>query len=106
MPYKSEKIKIAGTKYDRRIKLTQDQIGAIKLLKDDGYSYRQLAAMFGCSKWTIQNIIHPQIRAEQKKRSKEYWTLKKREYRRRKQALFKSGQINEKTNKRKRTNKN
>lgn len=106
MPYKSEKFKIAGTKYDRRIKLTQDQIGAIKLLKDDGYSYRQLAAMFGCSKWTIQNILHPQPRCEQKIRPKEYWTLKKREYRQRKQALFKSGQINEKTNKRKRTNKN
>ncbi len=45
MPYKSEKINIAGTKYDRRRKLSPDQVKAIKLLKEEGYSYRQLAAM-------------------------------------------------------------
>lgn len=107
MPYKSERIIIAGTKYDNRRKLSQDQVGAIKLLKEDGYSYRQLAAMFGCSKWTIQNIIHPQSRKAPKKRPTEYWAEKKREYRQRKQALFKSGQINEKSNKRRRrTGKN
>lgn len=105
MPYKSERITIAGTKYDNRRKLSQDQVGAIKLLKEEGYSYRQLAAMFGCSKWTIQNIIHPQHRTPPKKRPTEYWTEKKREYRQRKQALFKSGLINEKS-KRKRTNRN
>ena len=105
MPYKSERITIAGTKYDKRSKLTSDQVRAIKLLKEDGYSYRQLAAMFGCSKWTIQNIIHPQIRKPEKKRPTTYWTEKKREYRKRKQTLFKSGQINE-SSKRKRTRKN
>lgn len=105
MPYKSERITIAGTKHDKRRKLSNDQIRAIKLLKVDGYSYRQLAAMFGCSKWTIQNIIHPQIRKPSKKLPTAYWTEKKREYRQRKQALFKSGQINEKT-KRKQTNRN
>lgn len=107
MPYKSERIIIAGTKYDNRRKLSQDQVGAIKLLKEEGYSYRQLAAMFGCSKWTIQNIIHPQSRkAPKKKRPTEYWTEKKRECRQRKQVLFKSGQINEKkTNKRRRISK-
>lgn len=30
MPYKSEKIRIAGTQYDRRIKLTPDQKEYIK----------------------------------------------------------------------------
>lgn len=105
MPYKSERITIAGTKHDKRRKLNNDQIRAIKLLKVDGYSYRQLAAMFGCSKWTIQNIIHPQIRKPSEKLPTAYWTEKKREYRQRKQALFKSGQINEKT-KRKQTNRN
>lgn len=105
MPYKSERIKIAGTKYDNRRKLSSDQARAIKLLKEDGYSYRQLAAMFGCSKWTIQNIIHPQLRKPPKERPTEYWTEKKREYRQRKQALLKSGKINEKS-KRKRTNRN
>ena len=105
MPYKSERIRIAGTKYDNRRKLSSDQVMAIKLLKEEGYSYRQLAAMFGCSKWTVQNIIHPQFRKPSKKRPTEYWTEKKREYRQRKQALFKSGQINEKS-KRNRANRN
>lgn len=105
MPYKSESIKIAGTKYDKRRKLSKDQVGAIKLLKEDGYSYRQLAAMFGCSKWTVQSIIHPQIRKPAKKKSTSYWTERKREYRKRKQTLYKSGQINE-NRKRKRTCKN
>lgn len=104
MPYKSERIRIAGTKYDNRRKLSSDQVMAIKLLKEEGYSYRQLAAMFGCSKWTVQNIIHPQFRKPSKKRPTEYWTEKKREYRQRKQALFKSGQINEKS-KRNRANR-
>lgn len=104
MPYKSERIRIAGTKYDNRRKLSSDQVRAIKLLKEEGYSYRQLAAMFGCSKWTVQNIIHPQFRKPSKKRPTEYWTEKKREYRQRKQALFKSGQINEKS-KRNRANR-
>ncbi len=95
MPYKSERINISGTKYDNRRKLSSDQVRAIKLLKEEGYSYRQLAAMFGCSKWRIQSIINPQIRKPEKKRPTEYWTEKKREYRKRKQALYKSGLINE-----------
>ena len=96
MPYKSERIAIAGTKYDKRRKLSSDQVRAIKLLKEEGYSYRQLAAMFGCSKWTIQNIINPQIKKPSKKRPTSYWTEKKRQYRQRKQVLYKSGLINEK----------
>ncbi len=105
MPYKSERIKIAGTKHDKRRKLSNDQVRAIKLLKEEGYSYRTLAAMFGCSKWTVQTLIHPQLRKPSKKLPTAYWTEKKREYRQRKQSLFKSGQLNEKT-KRNRTNRN
>lgn len=96
MPYKSERIIIAGTKHDNRRKLTQDQVRAIKLLKEDGYSYRQLAAMFGCSKWSIQNIIHPQVRKQPKKRPTAYWTEKKRQYRQRKQSLYQAGLIKDK----------
>ena len=105
MPYKSERIKIAGTKYDKRSKLTKEQVRAIKILKEQGYSYRQLAAMFGCSKWSVQNIIHPQIRSKPKPRPTAYWTEKKREYRKRKQELHKSGKLNEKS-KRNRNDKN
>jgi len=35
MPYKSEKIRIAGTQYDRRIKLTPDQKEYIKWLREN-----------------------------------------------------------------------
>ncbi len=105
MPYKSERIKLPAH-LDKRRRLTKDQVAAIRLLKDEGYSYRQLAAMFGCSKWSIQNIIHPQIRKPEKKRTTAYWTEKKREYRKRKQALYKTGQLYEKTNKRRKTGKN
>ncbi len=33
MPYKSEKIRIAGTQYDRRIKLTPDQKRIYKMVE-------------------------------------------------------------------------
>lgn len=47
MPYKSEKIRIAGTKYDRRIKLTPDQKEYIKWLREKQLiSYSKLAKIF------------------------------------------------------------
>ena len=53
MPYKSEKIKIAGTKYDRRIKLTKDQKEYIRWLREEEkLSQMKLAKMFGVSKKT------------------------------------------------------
>ena len=93
MPYKSERIRLSGTKLDRRCKLSSEQKEAIKLLNDDGFSYRKLAEMFGCSKRSVQNIIHPQPRSVQPSRSTEYWTQKKREYRQRKQQLYKAGKL-------------
>ncbi len=96
MPYKSEKIKIAGTKLDRRCKLSKEQKEAIKLLHEDGFSHRKLAEMFGCSKRSVQNILHPQPRSKQPKRTAEYWAQKKREYRNRKQQLFEAGKLNPK----------
>lgn len=93
MPYKSERIPMSGTKLDRRCKLSTEQKEAIKLLHEDGFSYRKLAEMFGCSKRSVQNIIHPQSRSVQPKRTTEYWTQKKREYRQRKQHLFATGNL-------------
>lgn len=93
MPYKSEKVKIAGTKFDLRVKLSKGQKEAIKILSEKGYSQRKLAVMFNCSKRSIQNIIKPQKRGESIKRPTEYWTQKKREHRLRKQQLYKDGKI-------------
>lgn len=96
MPYKSERIGISGSKLDRRCKLSPEQKEAIKLLHEDGFSYRKLAEMFGCSKRSVQNIIHPQPRSKQPTRTTEYWTTKKREYRQRKQQLYISGKLKSK----------
>lgn len=104
MPYKSEKIPIAGTKLDLRRKLSDEQRRAVKILADQGYSQRKLAEMFGCSKGTIQQIVAPHPKASQKRYPKEYWTEAKRRYRERKQKLFKAGEINE-ARKRKRRKK-
>ena len=57
MPYKSEKVKIAGTQFDLRRKLSPEQVRAVSILSSQGYSQRQLATMFGCSKSTIQHIL-------------------------------------------------
>lgn len=99
MPYKSEKIPIAGTKLDLRRKLSEEKKQAIKILSEQGYSQRKLAEMFGCSKRSVQNILHPQERSIQLKRPTEYWTKKKREYRQRKQQLYLSGKLKVKKSK-------
>ncbi len=99
MPYKSEQIPISGTVHDKRRKLSSEQVRAIKILNEQGYSQRKLAVMFGCSKRSVQNILHPQQRTKSKKRSTAYWTAAKKKYRQRKQELYISGKINEKRKK-------
>lgn len=101
MPFKSEKITIAGTQYDQRRKLSDEQVKAIVILSAQGYSQRQLARMFGCSKGSIQNILHPQKRYPQKSRETAYWTEAKRRYRMRKQMLYKAGALTKKKRSRK-----
>jgi len=93
MGNKAESIKVSGTKFDARAKLSPDQRKAIKVLSREGYSQRKLAAMFNVSKRLIQSIVAPSERKPEKKRSKEYWTEVKRKYRERKMNLYKSGKI-------------
>lgn len=95
MPYKSERIPISGTVHDKRRKLSPEQVRAIKILNEQGYSQRKLASMFGCSKRSVQNILNPQKRSKPKKRSTAYWTAAKKKYRQYKQELYTSGKINE-----------
>lgn len=62
MPYKSEKIKIAGTKNDRRVKLTeQDRADILELT---GMSIRGIARMYGVDKRLIQFILYPERKAK------------------------------------------
>ena len=63
MPYISEKIPIAGTQYDRRRKLTEDQKQYIKWLREEEQmSYNQLAKMFNVSKRLIIFICRPETK--------------------------------------------
>ncbi|MDR1202687.1 MAG: hypothetical protein LBL58_13825 [Tannerellaceae bacterium] len=100
MPYRSEKVPVAGTGYDGRRKLSGEQRQAVKVLHKEGYSYRKLAGMFHVSKWLIQSIINPPVRSKPRKRPKEYWAEAKRRYRKKKQELYKNGDINNKISKR------
>ena len=108
MPYKSEKIRIAGTKHDRRRKLTEDQKDYIRWLREnEKLSQRQLAAMFGVSRRLITFILDPEKERESKLRLKEFkaqgkykytkedWAATMREHRRYKQQLYRAGKIKE-----------
>lgn len=59
MPYKSEKIKIEGTKYDRRRKLTDSQKDEIISLRET-MSQRKCAEKFGVSRRTIVFLWYPE----------------------------------------------
>lgn len=106
MPYKSEKIKIAGTEYDRRMKLTQEDKAYIRFLREqEKMSQKELAAMFGVSRRLITFIIDPEKEKRNKQRVKELraegrykytkdeWALVMRQHRRYKQTLYNNGKI-------------
>lgn len=105
MPYKAEKIKIEGTLFDKRRKLSEDDKKAIQILTNQGYSQRKLAVMFHVSRRLIQSILSPETKAPPKKYSKEYWAEVKKKYRQRKQELFIDGKIGFKKNKNKTSEK-
>lgn len=105
MPYKSEKIKIENTQFDRRIKLTDQDKELIKSLREiEGLSYQKLANRFNVSKRSIIFIIKPEtLEACKQKRaerggSKVYYDKEKqretiKEYRNYKQDLKIKGLI-------------
>lgn len=80
MPYLSEKIKIAGTKFDRRVKLTPEDKKQIRLLYDpSSWSMRKLAARYGVSRRLIQFVIYPErdIKLKAERNWKDYYTKDK-----------------------------
>ena len=105
MPYKSEKIKIQGTKHDRRAKLTPKQKVEIKKLYEAGdISQRALADMYNVSRRLIVFCIYPErLAANVKVRnerggSKQYYVKEKhrvfmKEHRKYKQKLYVDGAI-------------
>lgn len=105
MPYKSENIKIEGTKHDRRIKLTEeDKIEIVRIRKETDMSYNEIAQAFGVSKRLIIFVCNPEKQkknVEQRKArggTMQYYDKEKRkevqkEHRKYKQALYKKGKI-------------
>ena len=104
MPYVSETIKIAGTKFDRRRKLTEDDKVEIRKMYQDSCSYAEIAKVFGVNRRTISFIVNPEELAWNKllreKRGgwKQYHNKKEhtkriKEYRSYKQSLYIQGLI-------------
>lgn len=98
MPYKSEKMKIAGTDKDRRIKLTDEKRNEIIALKGK-ISQRKCAELYGISRRSVQFLWNPEKLEENKQRRQErggwrqYYDKEKRaeavkEHRRYKQDIY------------------
>lgn len=101
MPYKSEKMRVAGTKHDRRVKLTDEQKREIVELYANGtIGCLALAKLYGVSKRLIQFIVHPEKQEANKelRKGRDYYDREKhnesvRNLRRRKQELYLKGEI-------------
>jgi hypothetical protein len=105
MPFKSEKILIVKTQFDRRVKLTdEDKVLIKKISEEENLSQRALARQFNVSRRLIQYILDPEKLAENIKQRKErggskqyYDKDRHREYmkdhRRYKQDLYTKGEI-------------
>ena len=71
-----ERTRIAGTEYDRRKKLTDEQKAEIYMLREvDGLSTYRLAEMFGVSRRTIDFVLNPdrleRVKAQTSERAKD-----------------------------------
>lgn len=101
MPYKSQKIKIANTKFDRRLKLDEDDKQVIISAYEKGESMRSLSRRFKVDRQVIKYTIFPEYKEQffkaNRERPKEYDreknTTVKREHRRYKHNLYKEGKI-------------
>ena len=96
MPYKSERCRIAGTKHDKRRKLTEEQKTEIAELT--GLSTRKIARMYGISRRMVQFIQHPERlqRCKQCGGWRQYYNRQERamfmrKHRRHKHALYVAG---------------
>lgn len=102
----ADRVRIAGTKHDRRVKLTPEQKAEIRKLREDtGLSYNKIAKMYKVSKRTIMFVICPEKEAvcrEQFKArkadgrykpEKEAWKEVQREHRAYKKNLYDTGEI-------------
>lgn len=101
MPYLSEKIKISGTEYDKRMKYSEEDIEGVKLrYHKDNWSMRKISRETGISRRYIDFILFPEHLVENRKKrdwrkyaDRKNLTKLTRELRHRKQLLFLGGKI-------------
>lgn len=104
MSYKSEKIIIAKTKYDKRIKLTDEDKLVIKRLHSKGFAIRALARLYSVDRRSIQYLVRPGLLEHHKELrklrggSKIYYDKERHrkyimKHRRYKQSLYIAGKI-------------
>jgi len=83
MPYKTDKAKLDSDFLKKSVKLLPCQKEMIIYWSGMGYSQRQLAAMFHCSRRTIQFIIDPDklkqnlLRRQERGGTKQYYDKEK-----------------------------
>lgn len=103
MPYKSEKIIIAGSQHDKRRKLSEEQKDQIIALRGT-ITQRKCAEQFGVSRRTVQFLWFPEkLEANKQCRqarggwrqyyNKSEWAETMRNHRRYKQDLYLEGKI-------------
>lgn len=103
MPYKSEKIIIAGSQHDKRRKLSEEQKNQIIALRGT-MTQRKCAEQFGVSRRTVQFLWFPEkLEANKQARqargswrqyyNKSEWAETMRNHRRYKQDLYLEGKI-------------
>jgi len=71
MPYKSEKIKIEHTIYDKRIKIFDDEKDEIIKKYESGMSIRALSRIYKVDRNIIKCVINPDFKKEMYKNSAE-----------------------------------
>lgn len=107
MPYKFEKTPINNPKYDKRVKLTDEDRENIRKEYTTGLiSQRQLAEKYGVSKRLIQFVLSPEKAKEAKQQFLErqkdgrYYNKEKhkeymKNYRNHKKELYQNGLLND-----------
>ena len=88
------KFKIAGTLFDRRVKITPDEKMIIRQLRCDGKSYYSLAKEYGVHHKTIMRICDPSLITPPKNQNREKARENLRNSREYKKKLLYFGKVN------------
>lgn len=93
-----EDVKIAGTKYDKRVKYDDDFKATIKELYRNKISIHEISRLMGCSKRFVQFTLFPERLVDARRNrdwtkyhNREQLTRLTRELRQRKKLLVKTG---------------